>query len=133
LKKKFHGEITEIKQSVEILKTATLQVKNSEKFLKIMEIILNVGNYLNGSKANGQVNGFKLSSLSKLADVKSADNKTNLLDFLVEKIQTKFPDLVSFPNDLTSIKRAFTAVSQIEIEKKNVGSFKEIDYYWDIS
>jgi len=127
--KQFPLSVADIKPSVECLKDACNELKSSKKFFKIMEIILNAGNFLNGGKANGQAFGFKLSTLSKLADTRSVDNKMSLLTYLVIKIQTKFPNLMDFPDDLLFVKKACTiSQSQLSTDIASLGkSLKDID------
>ena len=47
------------------------------------------GNYLNGTGPKGGAYGFKLEFLTKLADTKTADNKSTLLHYLVASIERK--------------------------------------------
>jgi diaphanous 1 len=47
-----------------------------------LEIVLALGNYLNGGTPRGGVYGFKLDGLQKLSTVKSVDNKLTLMNFL---------------------------------------------------
>jgi len=122
----FNIELNDIRRSIESLKNATSQVKNSDKFAKVMEIILNVGNFLNSSRANAQAIGFKLNSLLILSDLKTVDNKSNLLEFLVEKIYFKFPDLVSFEKELSSVKRVCNNPTQTDLEKQMLGLSKKL-------
>lgn len=44
------------------------------------------GNYMNGVTAKGGAFGFQITSLSKFYDMKSKDNKTTLLQYIVEYI-----------------------------------------------
>uniref|UniRef100_H3DJ92 Formin 1 n=1 Tax=Tetraodon nigroviridis TaxID=99883 RepID=H3DJ92_TETNG len=51
---------------------------------EIIGLVLAFGNYMNGgNRTRGQADGFGLEILPKLKDVKSRDNKTNLLDYVV--------------------------------------------------
>ena len=61
-------------------------VKNNKNFHKFLEIFLAVGNYMNGVTAKGGAFGFQLKSLSKFYDMKSKDNKSTLLQYIVEYI-----------------------------------------------
>ena len=59
-------------------------VLKSEALLKIMEVILAVVNFMSTSPR--QITGFHVSDLERLADTKSADQKTTLLHWLVDKV-----------------------------------------------
>ena len=54
---------------------------NSEGLKKLMEIILAVGNYLNGESARGGAWGFSIKYLPRLRDTKSSDNTKTLLTY----------------------------------------------------
>lgn len=43
---------------------------NNENFLKLCEIILAIGNFLNSGTRNGNTNGFSIRTLSKIKDYK---------------------------------------------------------------
>jgi hypothetical protein len=79
-------------------------IKNCKKLVKIFEIILAIGNYLNGTGPRGGAHGFKLEILSKLADTKTADNKSTLLHYLVDFIAEEYPDLISFTEELNNVE-----------------------------
>jgi diaphanous 1 len=61
-------------------------LKTNKNFRKFLEIILAHGNYMNGVTAKGGAFGFQLTSLPKFYDMKSKDNKTTLLQYIVEFI-----------------------------------------------
>jgi diaphanous 1 len=45
-----------------------------------------VGNYLNGQSNRGGAYGFKLDNIEKLLDVKTQDNKRNLLMYVLTQV-----------------------------------------------
>ena len=61
-------------------------IKNNKNFHKYLEIMLAHGNYMNGITAKGGAFGFQLTSLTKFYDMKSKDNKSTLLQYIVEFI-----------------------------------------------
>jgi len=61
-------------------------VKNNKNFHKYLEILLAHGNYMNGVTAKGGAFGFQLTSLTKFYDMKSKDNKSTLLQYIIEFI-----------------------------------------------
>ena len=61
-------------------------IKNNKNFHKYLEILLAHGNYMNGVTAKGGAFGFQLTSLPKFYDMKSKDNKSTLLQYIVEFI-----------------------------------------------
>jgi len=92
VKRSFETKITTLKESLDVVSAAVAEAKNSKKFLGILELTLAVGNYINGGTNRGRAFGFKLDSLHKLADVKT-NNGSNLLGYIVELIETKYPHL----------------------------------------
>jgi len=65
-------------------------IKTNKHFHKYLEILLAHGNYMNGVTAKGGAFGFQLSSLSKFYDMKSKDNKSTLLQYIVEYIMDDY-------------------------------------------
>lgn len=88
---------------VKIFIEASNEVKSSQQFSKILEIILAFANYMGGKKS---IYGIKISSLSKLKDTKTSDNKSNLLRYIADYIERKKKDLLKFGDDLINVKRA---------------------------
>lgn len=76
----------QIQQELKLLEQACDQLKASQSFLKILEMVLAVGNHLNGGSFRGAASGFKLGALLKLMDVKSHNKKTTLLHFVVAEL-----------------------------------------------
>ena len=50
----------------------------------IIRYALAIGNYLNGQSSRGGSSGFKLDILSRLDDIRSNDNKINLMMYLID-------------------------------------------------
>jgi len=79
---------------------------NSKRFTKLIKIVLALGNFMNGRTARGGAYGFKLSTLTKLADTKATDNKKNLLQWIVETLDKKEPDMLLLSDDLVAVSGA---------------------------
>ena len=73
---------------METLKTACEEISHSESFSKVMELILELGNFLNAKTPRGDAFGFTLQSLLKIQDTKSSDLTINLMHYLASVIQT---------------------------------------------
>lgn len=86
----------------------------SKKFLKLLEIILAIGNFLNSSGGRG-AHGFNLSSLLKLKDVKATGAPMDLLTYIVLFLQKNYPDIVDFYKELEHVEPASrVAISQVQ-------------------
>lgn len=80
---------------------AIQRLKNTSRFKNLLYIIIEIGNYMN--KKN--VSGIRLSSLSKLAFVKSSiDNSISFLHFIERLVRVKYPDIYGFTDDLNKVE-----------------------------
>lgn len=80
-KLQFENRILETQAQLDTLVAATDQVTESDKFRRVLEHILAIGNYLNGSTPRGGAYGFKLDTLMKLHTLKSVDPRVTLMHF----------------------------------------------------
>ncbi|CAG10676.1 unnamed protein product, partial [Tetraodon nigroviridis] len=128
---------------------------------EIIGLVLAFGNYMNGgNRTRGQADGFGLEILPKLKDVKSRDNKTNLLDYVVlyylrnfdkhagteksvfplpdpqeffQAAQVKFDDLIK---DARKLKKDLTAQEEhlAEVDRLNAAqkSFQDMVSYFGV-
>lgn len=77
------------------------RLKHGTRFKSVLYIIVEIGNYMNKRPAEG----IRLSSLNKLAFVKSsADKNTSFLHFLERILRVKYPDLYNFTDDLGKVE-----------------------------
>lgn len=98
--------VADVKPDIVAGTTACEEVRRSKKFAEILELILLLGNVMNSGSRNGQAFGFEISFLPKLTSTKDVENKTTLLHYLVETIESKFPHLLSFEDELRHVDRA---------------------------
>ncbi|KAA6397186.1 MAG: hypothetical protein EZS28_007287 [Streblomastix strix] len=73
-------------QTLRLNSTLRPKTLNQPMFHQLLESILAIGNYLNGSSNQGCAYGCKLDVLSKICDFKGNDNKTTLLEYVILKI-----------------------------------------------
>nr|CAD7593291.1 unnamed protein product [Timema genevievae] len=105
-KMQFNETINEVKPAVVAAIAACEEIKESKKFAKILELVLLVGNYMNTGSRNAQAFGFEISFLPKLVNTKDSENKMTLLHYLASTIESKFPDLISFDEELGHVDSA---------------------------
>ncbi|XP_024878050.1 protein diaphanous isoform X2 [Temnothorax curvispinosus] len=98
--------VQDIKPDIVAATAACEEVKSSKKFARILELILLLGNYMNSGSKNGQAFGFEISFLTKLTSTKDIDNKQTLMHYLVDTIERKFPECLSFVEELAHVDRA---------------------------
>jgi len=103
----FATQFVDVKNSVETLLRACVEVKKSNNFKKILEIILAFGNFLNHETQRGGAFGFKMAILLQLTDVRSqSDPKTTLLHTIIEFLCQTYPELVNFYQELGNCESA---------------------------
>eukprot|EP01090_Pellita_catalonica_P011719 TRINITY_DN2376_c0_g1_i1.p1 TRINITY_DN2376_c0_g1~~TRINITY_DN2376_c0_g1_i1.p1 ORF type:complete len:434 (+),score=86.09 TRINITY_DN2376_c0_g1_i1:136-1437(+) len=121
-KSTFRERINEVMPDIKAIDAATKQLKTSKKFQKVMEIILALGNYLNGGSARGTAFGFRFNSLLKVADTKGNDRKTTLVHFLIMTMRKYYPELLDFEKEVkassvaskVSMPTLFQTVNQLK-------------------
>uniref|UniRef100_A0A8C6Z3C1 Diaphanous related formin 3 n=1 Tax=Nothoprocta perdicaria TaxID=30464 RepID=A0A8C6Z3C1_NOTPE len=115
-KLQFEEQVNNIKPDIMAVSAACEEIKKSKSFSKLLELVLLMGNYMNAGSRNAQTFGYNLSSLCKLKDTKSADQKTTLLHFLVEVCEEKYQDILNFVEDFQHLDKA-SKVSAENLEK----------------
>uniref|UniRef100_A0A3B4EEP6 Formin 1 n=1 Tax=Pygocentrus nattereri TaxID=42514 RepID=A0A3B4EEP6_PYGNA len=84
LQSTFADAIASIRRKTEIVLHVCKDLLEQDSVKEVMGLVLALGNYMNGgSRTRGQADGFGLDILPKLKDVKSRDNHTSLLDYVV--------------------------------------------------
>ncbi|KAJ8387280.1 hypothetical protein AAFF_G00159030 [Aldrovandia affinis] len=112
----FDEQVNNIRPDVLAVSSACEELRRSKGFGTLLELVLLIGNYMNAGSRNAQSYGFDLSSLCKLKDTKSADQKQTLLHFLAEVCEERFPDVLRFVEDLQHVDRA-SRVSAENLER----------------
>ncbi|CAM8950364.1 unnamed protein product [Rhodiola kirilowii] len=102
----FSSQVNDLKNNLNIIKDAAVEVKESAKLRQIMQTILTLGNALNQGTARGSAIGFKLDSLLKLSDTRARNNKMTLMHYLCKVLAEKLPDVLDFDKDLAHLEVA---------------------------
>ncbi|KAL0752137.1 hypothetical protein Bca101_034140 [Brassica carinata] len=102
----FSTQITEFKKSLNVVISACVEIRTSEKLKEIIQRILYLGNIMNQGTARGAAVAFKLDSLLKLNDTRAVNSNTTLMHYLCKVIATKASDLLDFHKDLESLESA---------------------------
>uniref|UniRef100_A0A665VL16 Formin-like n=1 Tax=Echeneis naucrates TaxID=173247 RepID=A0A665VL16_ECHNA len=80
----FLDTISSIRRKVKIISTVSKELLQCNSLRDVLGLVLAFGNYMNGgNRTRGQADGFGLEILPKLKDVKSRDNRMNLVDYVV--------------------------------------------------
>ncbi|CAH1795296.1 unnamed protein product, partial [Owenia fusiformis] len=96
----FEELITTVAPQIEAVMVGSASVYKSAKLVKIFQIILAFGNYMNSSK-RGYASGFKLESLPKLMEVRSPqDRSVTVLHHIAQLIENQYPELMTTDQEL---------------------------------
>ena len=96
-----------LRKSLEIVTDASDALRNSKPLKSLLQLILLLGNYMNGASQQGGAFGMKIDSINKLADTKASDeSQLTLLHCLVGIVKRQFPAILEFMNDLKDIPEA---------------------------
>ncbi|XP_063065355.1 uncharacterized protein LOC134457323 [Engraulis encrasicolus] len=106
---------------------------NSQSFVCVLEYLLAVGNYLNEHAGKDKAKGFRLSSLTKLSQLRGAERHVTLLHALVEQIVLHEPGLATFPSELAefdtvpgaSIKGLTAEIDVVKNELQKVQQYRK--------
>ncbi|XP_063160618.1 protein diaphanous homolog 3 [Candoia aspera] len=128
-KLQFEEQVNNIKPDIMSVSTACGEIKKSRSFSQLLELVLLMGNYMNAGSRNAQTFGFNLCSLCKLKDTKSVDQTITLLHFLVEICEEKYPNVLSFLEDLQHLDKASrVSVESLEKSLKQMeGQLKQLE------
>ncbi|XP_072732718.1 protein diaphanous homolog 2 isoform X4 [Ciconia boyciana] len=108
----FEEHVNNIKPDIMAVTLACEELKKSESFSKLLELVLFLGNYMNSGSRNAQSLGFNISFLCKIRDTKSSDQKTTLLHFLAEICEENYRDILKFPDELLHVESASKVSAQ---------------------
>ncbi|KAF9925655.1 Disheveled-associated activator of morphogenesis 1 [Linnemannia zychae] len=103
----FRNVLDGVNESIKAISLASRSLKNAKYFKELLNLILMLGNYMNGSSHNGGAFGFKIASINKLVDTKasSAPGMT-LLHFLTNITESTLPDLLRYQEEIQSCGEA---------------------------
>ncbi|XP_037088136.1 protein diaphanous-like isoform X2 [Pollicipes pollicipes] len=127
-KLKFDEMVQDIKPSVVSATAACEEVMSSQKLARLLELILLLGNYMNAGSRNAEAFGFEISYITKLNNTKDVHNKTTLIHYLAEVVETKHPELLEFPGEIphaqaaakVSAEQVKAMINKMEIGTRNL-------------
>ncbi|XP_066335365.1 formin-like protein 14 [Miscanthus floridulus] len=82
----FYLEINQLRMSYATLEGACQEMSSSRLFHKVLEAVVNFGNFMNTNSGSPCSKGLEPNTVLKIADVKGADGKAALMQFLVQEI-----------------------------------------------
>ena len=119
----FYQEIIEIDPDTKTCISAANEVKKSKYLRRILQIILVMGNYLNGTSFRGNAQGFKIGSLLVLQDTKTNAGPpiATSLHHLIRILEKEAPDAIQILLEMPHVEMA----SRISISSL-IDGFKEL-------
>ncbi|TRY94583.1 hypothetical protein DNTS_002185 [Danionella cerebrum] len=111
------------------------QLWDCQGFISVLEHLLAMGNYLNQNSGKDRAKGFRLSSLTKLSQLRGNNRKVTLLHALVEQLMLREPRLATFFLELAefetfpgaSVKGLTAEVDVVKNEFKKVVQYTKAD------
>jgi hypothetical protein len=124
---RFEAQAAELKERLHTLFAACRCISGSARLRAVLEVVLQVGNYLNEGSSKGNAAGFKLSALTALSNTRSVNNRSTLLDFIARHIDRtlKTPlereQRVPFLVDIGSLTEAVNLdFANVELEQRRM-------------
>jgi hypothetical protein len=141
----YDPDVLHLKECLQALELGCKELRTGGLFLKLLEAILKAGNRMNAGTARGNAQGFNLTTLRKLSDVKSTEGKTTLLHFVVEQVvrsegrrclinqgqsigTTNSESLTAKERDKDYLMLGLPALEGLNIELSNVKKAAAIEY-----
>ncbi|PQM35654.1 hypothetical protein Pyn_21840 [Prunus yedoensis var. nudiflora] len=102
----FSSQVSDLRKSLNVVNSASEEIRNSVKLKRIMQTILSLGNALNQGTARGSAIGFRLDSLLKLIETRARNHKMTLMHYLCKVLIDQLPEVLDFSKDLASLEPA---------------------------
>ncbi|ORZ19880.1 hypothetical protein BCR42DRAFT_410715, partial [Absidia repens] len=103
----FWEKLDRLYENVTTVVKASESLRESTSLKELLNIILLMGNYMNGSSLQGGAVGIRIASLNKLIDTKaSVKTSLTLLHVLAGTVRQEFPSILAFVDDLKDTGRA---------------------------
>nr|CCA23131.1 forminhomology 2 domaincontaining protein putative [Albugo laibachii Nc14] len=102
----FEGRSKEVERSLQHIKDACREVKDSRSLKILLGMVLKLGNTLNGSGHDNEIRGFTVDSLLRLGHTKAINKKTTVLHYLVKLIKRNHPQVLNFQEEMRSVSLA---------------------------
>lgn len=107
------ADIAELEKDRNLIYLAGSVLKDSQQVRDLLGTVLAIGNFLNATTFRGNAAGFKIDALDALKDVRAADGKTTMLEYVAYVASAPIPALQS---QLEAVERG---------QRTNYASFTE--------
>ncbi|XP_006653941.2 formin-like protein 14 [Oryza brachyantha] len=131
----FYLEVNQLRMSYATLEAACQELKSSRLFHKVLEAVLNFGNLMSINTGSPNSHAMEPNTLLKIVDVKGADGKAALLQYIVHEIVKpeghnplyKTNASTTMQYDVECRKHGVQVVSKLTAELSNTKKASSID------
>ncbi|CAD5223626.1 unnamed protein product [Bursaphelenchus okinawaensis] len=114
----FQERVEELVPYLNAVSKASTTLTSSKRLKQLLALLLAIGNYLNFGKRMGNAMGFTIGSINQVTNVRSSlKADRNLLHYIAEIIENKFPDLLRIKRELQCVFEA-TKFTKNEMEQE---------------
>jgi len=102
-------DLEEIRPDLNTLRNASKELRSSDRFKQLLQLVLLIGNSLNGGTFRGSAQGFQLDALLKLKETRTVAGGPacpTLLHYVAKVLLRKDPSLPAFIEDMPSVEAA---------------------------
>ncbi|KAG0342256.1 hypothetical protein BG000_005983 [Podila horticola] len=127
-----------VNEAISSITAASKGLKNAKHFKELLNLILMLGNYMNGASHNGGAFGFKIASINKLVDTKASNGPgMTLLHFLANIAENTLPNILQYQDEVAacgnacrvSLPELQTDFSYIKTKLKEIKSELHTHYF----
>ena len=104
--KTFKEQLADLEKPSATVTGALKAIIESKSLVKALGVILAMGNVLNGGTARGGANGFKISLLPTLSEMRGKNRDVTVMHLLVQHALDKDPEVGAFADELKDVERA---------------------------
>ncbi|KAK3137786.1 hypothetical protein QOZ80_5BG0457230 [Eleusine coracana subsp. coracana] len=126
----FYLEVNQLRMSYATLEAACQEMRSSRLFHKVLEAVLNFGNFMSINAGSPNSQALEPNTLLKIVDVKGADGKAALLQFVVQEIlkpEGCKMNTSTLQGDIECRKHGIQVVSKLAAELTNTKKAASID------
>ncbi|PUZ63581.1 hypothetical protein GQ55_3G079500 [Panicum hallii var. hallii] len=136
----FYLEVNQLRLSYATLEGACQEIRSSRLFHKVVEAVMNFGNFMSINAGSPSSHGLEPNTVLKIVDVKGADGKAALVQFVVQEIlkpegynvlqhgsATSKMNTSTMQGDAESRKHGLEVVSKLAAELSNTKKAASID------
>lgn len=112
----FAEKLESLERMVDNVLHALQALRDSRHFVKLLEIVLALGNYLNGGTFRGAALGFKLSTVAELSSFRTNQGEP-MMSYLVQFVRKSYPDVLRWTREVEIVRQiAGVNLHQLHVE-----------------